>query len=187
IQTIEGFFEDCLIMADDFAQYWLGAYSRQSLGGVQAAAGIAEPIDGFAGDFGGPVATGDNPLDEAGVFEPTSDVLPPSQFPQFASHAAAAYVGAGGENPFAPVEGDTYAAAVHADQSYMRLSRTLDLEDATSAELRFQISHVLEPGYDFVIVEAHRPGVDDWVTLPEVGGATTSSPPNECVAGGFLL
>ena len=187
VQTIEGFFEDCLILADDFRQYWLGAYSRYSISGVEAAAGVGEPIDGWLGVFGGPVVSGDNPVDEAGIFEPTSDVLPPDEFPQFASWPAAEYTGATGVNPTAPVEGERYAAALHADRSYMRLSQTIDLGDATTAELRFQISHVLETGYDFVIVEAHTVGADDWVTLPEVGGATTSTPPNECVAGGFLL
>ena len=87
---------------------------------------------GFDGAFGGPVVDGDNPLDEAGYFQPTSDVLPAAQFPQFASRGVAEYE-AGGRNPFEPVEGDRYAAAVHADNSYMRLTKTVDLTGGDDA------------------------------------------------------
>jgi hypothetical protein len=44
-----------------------------------------------------------------------------------------------------------------------------------------------EPSYDNVIVEAHTPGQDNWTTLPDTGGRTTTDPPAECAAGGFLL
>ena len=100
---VQGLFDDCLLLADDFRQYYLGAFSR------------VEPrraghrFDGIASaDQRRPRRPGRarrrNPLDEAGVFQPTSDVLPVAQFPQFAQpgrrgvqlHAA---------SPFAPVEG----------------------------------------------------------------------------------
>ncbi len=147
--------------------------------------GIAAPIDGYEGSLGGPVVGGDNPLDEAGVFQPTSEVLPPAQFPQFASLAAARYEQDGG--PFSPVEGDRYAGALHADASYMRLSKTVDLTGATAAELRFQLSINTEPGYDNVIVEARTVGQDDWTTLPDLNGGTDTTPPAECTGTGFLL
>jgi hypothetical protein len=113
------------------------------------------------------------------VFTPTSEVLPPAQFPQFASHGSADYA-----TP--PVEGSRYAAALHADDSYMRLTRTLDLSGADSAELGFQLHLSSEEGYDHLIVEARTPGQDNWTTLPEAGGATTTDPPTECEVG-FLL
>ena len=31
ITSVEGFFEDCLILADDFRQYYLGAFTRHSV------------------------------------------------------------------------------------------------------------------------------------------------------------
>ena len=37
-----------------------------------------------------------------------------------------------------------------------------------------------EPAYDNVIVEAHTVGQDNWTTLPEVGGATSTARPAEC-------
>ena len=46
------------------------------------------PFVGFSAPFGGPGATPDNPLDEAGSFRVTSDILPVEEFPQFASEGA---------------------------------------------------------------------------------------------------
>jgi hypothetical protein len=186
VQTVAGFFEDCLTLADDFRQYYLGAYIRTDHPDPVSVAGIADPITGYEAALGGPVVAGDNPLDEAGVFEPTSEVLPVDRFPQFASKGAALYPLTAG-SPFAPVEGSRYAGAPHADDSYMRLSRTIDLATATSAQLQFQLSLSSEPAYDHLIVEAHTAGQDDWTTLAETGGATTTAPPQECVENGFLL
>jgi Zinc carboxypeptidase/Immune inhibitor A peptidase M6 len=183
ITSNEGFFDDCLILADDFRQYWLGAFARTSVGGVESVEGVADPIDGFQGNLGGP-ALEDNPVDEAGVFTPTSEVLPPAQFPQFASQGAADF-------PHPPVEGTRYAAARHADESYMRLTRTtLDLSQAQSAQLRFQMLLSSEAGFDHLIVEARTPGADDWTTLPTAPGSdvsTSTAPPAQCQPGGFLL
>ena len=179
VDTISGFFEDCLIMADDFRQYYLGGFTRSDNAGPAGVIGVGPPIEGYSASFGG----GDNPLDEAGVFQPTSEVLPVDEFPQFASQGVAE----GGVSPFEPVEGTRYAGALHADESYMRLTKTIDLTGATAAELRFQISTSTESGYDHVIVEAHSVGQDNWTTLPDLNGGTTTDPPAECVAGGFLL
>lgn len=186
--STEGFFEDCLILADDFRQYYLGAFTRTDIADPTAVEGIAEPIDGFTGDLGGPVVEGSNPLDEAGALQPTSDVLPVDEFPQFASQGAAEYPLEQG-SPFAPVEGERYAGAVHVDSSYQRLTRTVDVPaGATSAQLQFQLSANIEPGYDFVLVEARTAGGDDWTTLPELGGLTSTASPTECAdASSFLL
>jgi hypothetical protein len=185
VQTVEGFFEDCLILADDFRQYWLGGFARVDLAGPEAVSGIGEPIEGYEGELAG----GDNPLDEAGVFQPTSEVLPVDEFPQFESQAAADFL-VGGSAPFAPVEGERYAGVLHDDQSYTRLTRTIDLAGVSAAQepkLEFQLSLNLETNYDHVIVEAHTVGQEDWTTLADLGGETTTQVPNECVGGGFLL
>ena len=186
VHTIPGFFEDCLILADDFRQYYLGAFARTDASGPDSVEGIADPITGFEGNLGGPVVEGDNPLDEAGVFQPTSEVLPPGQFPQFTSQGAALYPLEEG-SPFAPVEGERYAGALHADSSYMRLTKTVDLSAASSAELRFQLSINTEPSYDNVIVEARTAGGSDWTTLPDLNGRSNETPPAECTGDGFLL
>jgi hypothetical protein len=180
-----GFFEDCLILADDFRQYYLGAFTRTDTVEPTAVEGVAEPITGYTGSLGG---NPDNPLDEAGTFQPTSDVLPVDEFPQFASEGSALYPFEAG-SPFAPIEGERYAGALHVDSSYQRLTRTFDVPaGASSAELQFQLSANIEPGYDFVIVEARTPGDSNWTTLPEVGGLTSTDSPTECAdASSFLL
>ncbi len=183
-----GFFDDCLILADDFRQYYLGAFSRIDGTGVSGLSGTGDPLTGFDATFGGPVVEGANPLDEAGVFSVTSDELPAEDFPQFASRGVADYVTAG-EDPFAPVEGERYAAALHEDDSYMRLTKSIDLSGATAAELAFALSLNTESSYDNVIVEARTAGADDWTTLPSAASselATTTDPPADCDQG-FLL
>ena len=182
---VQGLFDDCLILANDFRQYYLGAFRRVSLSGPNEVNGIARPIEGYQALLSG---TPSNPLDEAGVYQPTSDVLPVSEFPQFASQGAAQYDFTG--DPFTPPEGTRYAAAVHADQSYMRLTKTVDLTGVAAAanlRLTFQLSTNTEEGYDHVIVEARTPGQDNWTTLPEAGGGTSTAVPTECDDPGFLL
>ena len=179
-------FSDCLLLADDFFQYYLGVNSRSTVDAPTGFAGKGR-IAGTTATFGGP-ALADNPLDEPGALGLTSDVLPPEDFPLFASASAGTYSGAAG-GAFDPVEGDWYVGAVHTDDTYARLSRTVDLTGATAAQnpqLRTQISYDVEGEYDHVIVEAHPVGSDAWTTLPEAGGLTTTTLPAECDAG-FLI
>ena len=122
----EDFFSDCLLLADDFHQYYLGASGRTTFADPGGIVGTGPPLEGAAADFGGQAVV-DNPLDEAGAFTLTSDLLPPDQFPLFAGTASSTYVTVDGVNPFGPVEGVQYAGALHADGSYMRLTRTIDL------------------------------------------------------------
>ncbi|MCU1443086.1 MAG: zinc carboxypeptidase [Cryobacterium sp.] len=181
----EDLFSDCLLYADDFTQYYMGAHSRSALaaGGVE---GLG-PLEGLEVPFGGP-ATVDNPVDEAGAFVVTSDVLPVDRFPQFRSESLAEYVDPSG--PFIAIEGDFAAAASHIDEGYQRLSRTFDLTGVTEDEapqFEAQFSWSTEEGYDHVIVEARTAGQeDDWTALSDLNGGTTSEVPTECEAG-FLL
>lgn len=184
------FFSDCLLLADDFTQYWMGAFTRTQIVAT-GMTGTDEPLEGVEASFGGP-ATEDNPIDEAGAFIPTSDVLPVDEFPQFESWDAAEYTGASG--PFIPIEGQWAAAADHVDDGYQRLARTYDLtaisaEEAPAFEAQFSFD--TEPGYDNVIVEAHVVGSDVWTTLadpPEGAGdvGTSTTVPTECEAGFYV-
>ncbi|MEV5414334.1 M14 family zinc carboxypeptidase [Thermopolyspora sp. NPDC052614] len=179
------FFSDCLLLADDFTQYYLGVYGRTPREGPTGFTG-AGALGGESATFGGP-AVADNPLDEAGTLQVTSDVLPKKDFPQFKSWAAGDYQGATG--PFDPVQGSWFMAGRHADDSYMRLTRTIDLSSVTAAQqpkLEFQLSFDTEPGYDNIIVEAHTVGQDDWTTLPDANGGSDTTVPTECEAD-FLL
>ncbi|GGW89332.1 zinc carboxypeptidase [Streptomyces malachitofuscus] len=169
--------------SDDFSQYYLGAYSRTSTPGVSAFTGSGG-LGGFTGPLGD--APG-NPLDGVGTYGVTSDELPAEDHPQFASAGAGQFPGT--VNPYGPYAGSSMAAAVHTDDGYKRLTRTVDLTGVTAAErptLRTQLLWDTEPGYDNVIVEAHTAGADDWTTLPEAGGATRTTVPSECAAGFYM-
>jgi hypothetical protein len=75
---------------------------------------------------------------------------------------------------------------VHTDDSYLRLTRTVDLTGvaaSASPQLQFQLSYDTEPGYDNVVLEAHTVGQENWKTLPELGGLSTTTVPTECEAG----
>ncbi|MGW0663173.1 M14 family zinc carboxypeptidase [Streptodolium elevatio] len=177
--------DDCEILSDDFTQYYLGAYDRGSVSGVNGVVGTQPPLAGV--NVGLPGAAS-NPINEAGGFLTTSTVLPPAQFPQFTSYAAAEYAGVP-SGPFTPYEGVKYVAGPHQDDVYMRLTRTIDLTGVTAADaakLTAQMSWDVEEGYDNVIVEAHTVGQDDWTTLPDLNGRSSQAAPAECEAGFYL-
>ncbi|MEO8330414.1 MAG: hypothetical protein ABI586_10445, partial [Candidatus Nanopelagicales bacterium] len=179
-------YSDCLLLADDFTQYYLGAYSRATSSPTKLK-GIAAPLVGSQANFGGS-AVSDNPLDEAGSFSSTSDLLPPADFPQFSSAPSAIYKGGSGGG-LTPVEGDYYVGALHTDDTFTRLGRTINLGGVAQSEtpsLDFALSFDTEPRYDNVIVEAHTVGSNDWTTLPEASGLTNTNVPTGCGAG-FLL
>jgi hypothetical protein len=115
----------------------------------------------------------------------TSSLLPPETYPQFASTGAASwateFAGA-----FSPHTGSGYAYSRRADVTYKRLMNTLDVP-AAGGELSFWISRDTEPAWDFVFVEAHTPGQDDWVTLPDLNGHTHQRPGQSCRSGWFAL
>lgn len=168
---------------DDFSQYYLGAYGRASSAGATGftGSGALAGVTAALGD------ASDNPLDTPGSYTVTSDSLPAAGFPQFASAKAGSYTGV--TNPYAPYAGRWMAAATHTDDSWKRLSRTLDLTGVDAADhpqLRLALNWDTEPGYDHAVLEAHTAGADDWTTLPEAGGATGTDVPSECEAG-FLI
>ncbi|GGU88853.1 zinc carboxypeptidase [Streptomyces litmocidini] len=169
---------------NDFAQYYLGAYHRAGLKNPPAFAGTGA----FAGVGATLGAAADNPLDDAGAYTVTSDTLEPEEFPQFASSASAGdYPGI--RTPFEPAEGSGFAAVKHADDTWARLARTVDLTGVAAASrprLDFQVSYDTEPGYDNLVVEAHTVGQDDWTTLPDLGGGTSARPPADCGDGYYV-
>ncbi|MET9773721.1 M14 family zinc carboxypeptidase [Streptomyces sp. NPDC006367] len=169
--------------SDDFSQYYLGAYTRTPTTGATAFTGSGR-LGGTGGTLG---AAPGNPLDAAGTYSVTSDELPAATHPQFASAGAGKF--AGTVNPYGPYAGDWMAAAVHTDDAYKRLTRTIDLTGVTAADrptLRTQLLWDTERGYDHALVEAHTTGADDWTTLPEAGGATGTAVPAECGAGFYM-
>ncbi|WP_426363310.1 M14 family zinc carboxypeptidase [Streptomyces sp. E-08] len=179
-----GLTEVGLAETNDFAQYYLGAYHRAGLKNPPAFSGSGA----FAGTGASLAAADDNPLDNAGAYTVTSDTLKPKDFPQFADSASAGdYPGI--RTPFEPAEGATFAAVKHTDDTWARLARTVDLTAVAAASgprLDFQVSYDTEPGYDNLVVEAHTVGQDDWTTLPDTHGGTSTEPPADCGEGFYV-
>ncbi|MFF0344955.1 M14 family zinc carboxypeptidase [Kribbella sp. NPDC004875] len=175
----------CLPLLNDFEQYWLGAYTFIDNSGT--ANGDPVPIQGVSGAFNGFSGTlngGDsaNNQNHTGAFVLTSSVLPPAQFPQFASSAPLKWQRPGGD-PYEPFTGSRYVYSQQANMSYKRLAKTVDLTGSTSGSLSFKFSYDTEKDWDYVMVEAHTVGQDDWTTLPDVNGHTTQSTGQSCPAG----
>ena len=178
-------FSDCLLLADDFTQYWMGAYDRAAFE-AEGVIGTAEPLDGFQALFGD-AATADNPTNEVGAFTPTSEILPVDEFPQFESWGAADYTDVTGR--IVAVEGELAAAATHVDDSYQRIGRTFDLTGVNAADVptfEAQFAYDAEEAYDHVIVEVHTVGSDDWTTLPDLNGGTSTAVPADCDQGFYI-
>ena len=71
----------------------------------------------------------------------------------------------------APRTGEQYALSQVADLTYKRLTRTIAVP-AGGAELSFWMTRDTEFNWDFVFVEAHTVGQDDWTTLEDQNGHT---------------
>jgi hypothetical protein len=171
--------------SDDFLQYKLGAFIAIDGGGVQTDEdGHAIPFQ-VAGENADPILggltfelTGDDSANNqtyADTFLNTSGFLP-----QYSDTLAARYIRPGG--PFDPHSGDYYAYSQMADQSYKRLGGTFTLPDG-SPTLTFWTSYDIEAGWDFMFVEIHVAGTDEWTTLADLNEATTDETGDSCANG----
>jgi hypothetical protein len=175
--------DGCVPLSDDFLQYYLGAYLYNDDAGTEKGKlfpvnGIDNPFAGLSWSFGGPSAGNQ---DHSASFIATSGILPASTYPQFRSWASAKYARPGG--PFEPHTGSYYAYSQIANISYKRLTRTVDLTGQGSGSLSFWVSYNTEPSWDFVFVEAHTVGQNDWTTLADANGHTSTSTGESCPAG----
>jgi zinc carboxypeptidase/immune inhibitor InhA-like protein len=187
----------CQVISDknDFWQYYLGGYIYNS----DAGTGPDGPFD-VDGVSGGPydgLTWGFNGADSAAnqlhtaSFITTSSLLKPDVYPQFTSDAPAMW-NTGFAGPFEPFDGDWYVYSQMANVTFKRLTRTIDLTGVSASDsptLTFHTSYDTEPDWDFVFVEAHTVGQDDWTTLPDENGHTSQNTgPNDpdlasCPAG----
>jgi hypothetical protein len=176
-ETSPGTVENCSVLTDDFLQYWLGAYSHIDAASSEAEA-AALPLRTRRGTelhLDGPSSADNQQHSYAAVT--TSSVLGAKQFPQFASTVS---IGIDRPSGFDPVTGKQYAVAQSDDGGFQRLRRTVDLRQASKAGLKFKMSYDTERNYDFVMVEAHHVGQDDWTTLPDVNGHTSTAVGSSC-------
>ncbi len=187
---------ECLLLSDDFYQYWMGAALFIEDGGT-GVDGEPAPIDGEATPFsgstwtlnGGDSADNHHPNPVRGTTQSlitTSSLLKPSTYPQFTSSGPAVW-DTGVAGAFEPKTGSWYAHSNRSDMSYKRLTSTISVPASGDHELAFSTSFDTERDWDFLFVEAHTPGQDDWVTLPDLNGSTSASTGESCAAGWFEL
>ena len=80
-----------------------------------------------------------------------------------------------------PPTGAQYAISQKADTpAYRRLARTISVPAGEDAELSFWITRDTEPRWDYVFVEAHTVGEDDWTTLRDRNGHTSADTGRVC-------
>ena len=183
--------DGCLLLSDDFLQYWLGAERFIEDGGTNSdgepfplAGSAGGPFDGVDWTLnGGDSADNHHPNAARGTtqsFLTTSSLQTIDEFPQFTSDAIATWQ-TGVAGAFSPHTGDYYVYSDRANISYKRLTRTIDLtalDPGTSSELAFAMSFDTEADWDFVFVEAHtldEAPDDDWTTLPDQNGHTSQN------------
>jgi hypothetical protein len=176
----------------DPIEYLFGAAITTPFGGSDPetgdpfdVAGIDDPLAGLSWGFNGADSAGNQAANSS--FITTGDFLtvtdPADSFPQFESWPAAEYV-SGLAGPFDPHTGQSFMWSDRADTAYKRLTRTITVP-AGGATMSFWTSYNLEQNFDYLIVEAHTVGRDDWTTLPDGNGHTTSDLSNDqsCTGG----
>jgi len=165
----------------DPIEYMFGAAITTAAGGIDPnsgkffdIAGIADPLSGLTWGINGGGSANNQVTDAS--FIATGDFLevtdPADSFPQFASTPAAEYL-SGIAGPFDPHTGSSFMWSDRADEAYKRLTRTITVP-AGGASMSFWTSYNLELDFDYMIVEAHEVGTDNWTTLPDQNGHTTS-------------
>ena len=173
--------ESCALVSNDFIQYYMGGWINIVAGSDHADI-AALPFTGAGSPFGTTAFHVDGPggadnQEGVSTFVPTSNILPADQFPQFKSATAVKFAR---PSAFDPTSGTQYAVAQSSDEGYQRLRRTIDLTAATTAHLKFKLSYDTENTFDYVFVEAHTVGQNDWTTLPDANGNTTNEVGASC-------
>ena len=169
---------------NDVLQYWFGGYVAVEGDGLDAHGktfgvnGIDDPFTGLTWTLNGPQSAKNQ--DNTMSYVATSGILPAEDFKEFTSWPSAVWDKPGG--PYAPHTGTQYAYSQIADISYKRLSRTISVP-AGGATLSFWTSYDTEPAWDHLFVEARTAGGEDWTTLPDQNGHTSTSTGDSCSAG----
>ena len=176
----------------DPIEYMFGAAITTAGGGSDPETGDPFDVSGIDDPFSG-LSWGFNGADSAqnqttnSSFIATGDFLkvtdPADSFPQFESWPAAEYQ-SGLAGPFDPHTGTSFMWSDRADEAYKRLSRTITVPGG-GATMSFWTSFNLEQDFDYLIIEAHTVGQDDWTTLPDLNGHTTADLSNDqsCTGG----
>jgi hypothetical protein len=178
----------CIPLGNDFLQYWLGAYETIDDGGTGPDGPL--PLEGAEGDFFDSFVASLNAPGSAGnqrhtsAYLTTSSFLPEAEFPWFGSSDAPLLWDRGtGPGQYEPYTGDWMLYSQQSDNSYKRLSRTVDLTGASDADLTFQTSYAIEDDWDYLFVEARPVDTEQWTTLPDANGHTSQGTGASCPEG----
>jgi Immune inhibitor A-like, MAM domain/Zinc carboxypeptidase len=176
----------------DPIEYTFGAAITSANGGIDPdsgdpfdISGLADPFSGIGWSLNGGNSARNQQVDAS--FIATGDFLkvtdPADKFPQFESSPVAEYL-SGIAGPFDPHTGSSFMWSERSDEAYKRLSRTITVP-AGGATISFWTSYNLELDFDYLIVEAHTVGQDDWTTLPDQNGHTSNdlSTDESCTGG----
>jgi hypothetical protein len=169
---------------NDVVEYFFGAAAAVVGDGLDAHGktfdvdGVGTPFQGLTwGLNGGQSAKNQN---DTSSFLALSGLLPVSTFPQFESWPSSRWIKPGG--PFEPHTGTQYAYSRIADVTYKRLTREVAVPTA-GGSLSFWTSYDTEADWDHLFVEARTAGGNDWTTLPDVNGHTTTATGESCTEG----
>ena len=146
------------------------------------------PFEGTAWTLnGGDSADNHHPNASRGTtqsFLTTSSLHKPDEYPQFTSDALASWRH-GGRRGVQPAHGrplPLFRPGRHHLQALDAHHRPHRV-GAYRPELSFFTSYDTEPDWDFMFVEAHTVGQDDWTTLPDQNGHTTQNTGESCLGG----
>jgi hypothetical protein len=137
---------------------------------------VSDPFSSLDWTFNGADSAG-NQVHTAS-FITASSILKPAQYPQFASDGPV-YWDTGVAGAFEPFDGSKYMYSHTADQSFKRLRHTINVP-ADGGDMSFRVSYDTELPWDFVFVEAHTVGQDNWTTLRDLNGNTTQETGESC-------
>jgi hypothetical protein len=172
----------CIAVQDDFLQYWLGANTYIGDGGTDENGDVLS-ISGFKNPpfDGGPFTLEDSHTASLLV---TSSIYDKTAYPQWADSEKVLAWDRPGASPFDPYTGDWFEAAGNDDAAYKRLLQEVDLTGKTGGTLSFRTSYDLEADFDYMFVEIHTKGQDDWTTLEEKNGLNEQDTGLSCISTG---
>ena len=166
----------CQTLSSDFLQYYLGAYLFNDGGGLDQETGEPFPIHGLSDAVRGPRLHPQRRRRrrQPGLGELVRDHQQPAargavpavrqRCPRRVGRRRRRLVRAGRRQP------------VHVLAAGQPLLQAADPRRSTcpagGATLTFQTSYDLELDFDYMFVEAHTVGQDDWTTLPDANGHT---------------
>ena len=139
--------------------------------------GTFGPFDPLNLTFNGADSAQNN--DNTATLLTTSSVLDPADFPLFGDSKAVAAWQRPFASPFDPHDGNWFLSAGTDDAAYKRLLKPFSIP-AGGGSVKLFTSFDLETDYDYMFVEIHTVGQDDWTTLEDANGHTSDDVGSSC-------